>query len=57
MNLPISDEARALLTEPERERLSFFKWAYVLQADGFTRAQAVRLVFCRWLYLKGRMCE
>jgi hypothetical protein len=45
------------LTATDRERLTFFKWRYVLQADGFAAAQARRLTFMRWLYLQGRLAE
>ena len=45
------------LTATDRERLTFFKWRYVLQADGFAVAQARRLTFMRWLYLQGRLVE
>ncbi len=45
------------LTATDRERLTFFKWRYVLQADGFAAAQARRLTFMRWLYLQGRLVE
>ena len=45
------------LTATDRERLTFFKWRYVLQADGFASAQARRLTFMRWLYLQGRLAE
>ena len=45
------------LTAVDRERLTFFKWRYVLQADGFAAAQARRLTFMRWLYLQGRLVE
>jgi hypothetical protein len=45
------------LTPTDRERLTFFKWRYVLQADGFAVAQARRLTFMRWLYLQGRLVE
>ena len=39
------------------DRLTFFKWRYVLQADGFAVPQARRLTFMRWLYLQGRLVE
>jgi hypothetical protein len=45
------------LSGVDRERLTFFKWRYVLQADGFPVAQARRLTFMRWLYLQGRLVE
>jgi hypothetical protein len=45
------------LTTVDRERLTFFKWRYVLQADGFAVPQARRLTFMRWLYLQGRLVE
>ena len=45
------------LTATDRERLTFFKWRYVLQADGFAAAQARRLTFMRWLYVQGRLAE
>jgi hypothetical protein len=45
------------LTATDRERLTFFKWRYVLQADGFAAAQARRLTFMRWLYLQGRLVD
>ncbi len=45
------------LTATDRERLTFFKWRYVLQADGFAVAQARRLTFMRWLYLQGRLVQ
>jgi hypothetical protein len=45
------------LTANDRERLTFFKWRYVLQADGFAVPQARRLTFMRWLYLQGRLVE
>ena len=45
------------LTASDRERLTFFKWRYVLQADGFAVAQARRLTFMRWLYLQGRLVQ
>jgi hypothetical protein len=45
------------LTAVDRERLTFFKWRYVLQADGFAVPQARRLTFIRWLYLQGRITE
>jgi hypothetical protein len=45
------------LTATDRERLTFFKWRYILQADGFAVAQARRLTFMRWLYLQGRLAE
>ena len=45
------------LTATDRERLTFFKWRYVLQADGFAVPQARRLTFMRWLYLQGRLVE
>ncbi|HZR97143.1 MAG TPA: hypothetical protein VFE37_00465 [Chloroflexota bacterium] len=47
----------AALTATDRERLTFFKWRYVLQADGFAVPQARRLTFMRWLYLQGRLVE
>ncbi len=45
------------LTARDQERLTYFKWRYVLQADGFAAAQARRLTFMRWLYLQGRLVE
>lgn len=45
------------LSPSDRERLTFFKWRYVLQADGFAVPQARRLTFMRWLYLQGRLVE
>jgi hypothetical protein len=45
------------LTATDRERLTFFKWRYILQADGFGASQARRLTFMRWLYLQGRLVE
>ena len=45
------------LSGVDRERLTFFKWRYVLQADGFPVAHARRLTFMRWLYLQGRLVE
>jgi hypothetical protein len=45
------------LTATDRERLTFFKWRYILQADGFAAAQARRLTFMRWLYVQGRLVE
>src|SRR5829696_6804607 len=36
------------LTANDRERLTFFKWRYVLQADGFAVPQARRLTLMRW---------
>ena len=45
------------LSSADRERLTFFKWRYVLQADGFAVPQARRLTFMRWLYLQGRLVE
>jgi hypothetical protein len=57
MNDQITDAARLVLTAAERERLTFFKWAYALQADGFSAAQSRRLCWVRWLYLQGRLCE
>jgi hypothetical protein len=45
------------LTATDCERLTFFKWRYVLQADGFAVPQARRLTFMRWLYLQGRLVE
>jgi hypothetical protein len=55
---PITPNALAHLTAQERQALTFFKWAYVLRhVDGFTRAQAARLCFVRWLWLRGRLCE
>ncbi|HLI28840.1 MAG TPA: hypothetical protein VKZ60_17380 [Chloroflexota bacterium] len=54
----ISGEATTSpLTAADRERLTFFKWRYILQADGFAAAQARRLTFMRWLYLQGRLVE
>ena len=48
--------AFAPLTPQERERLTNFKWRYVLQqVDGCTRAQADRLVFIKWLVVQGRV--
>jgi hypothetical protein len=47
----------AVLTAVDRERLTFFKWRYVLQSDGFAVSQARRLTFMRWLYLQGRLVE
>ncbi len=49
--------AECALSGVDRERLTFFKWRYVLQADGFAVAQARRLTFMRWLYLQGRLVE
>ena len=46
-----------VLTATDRERLTFFKWRYVLMADGFASAQARRLTFMRWMYLQGRLVE
>ena len=45
------------LTTVDRERLTFFKWRYVLQAEGFASVQARRLTFMRWLYLQGRLVQ
>ena len=45
------------LTATDCERLTFFKWRYVLQADGFAVPQARRLTVLRWLYLQGRLVE
>jgi hypothetical protein len=50
-------DADSPLTAVDRERLTFFKWRYILQADGFAAAQARRLTFMRWLYLQGRLVE
>ncbi|MBX5491850.1 MAG: hypothetical protein IRZ14_11900 [Chloroflexi bacterium] len=49
--------AASALTAADRERLTYFKWRYILQADGFAAAQARRLTFMRWLYLHGRLVE
>ena len=49
--------AECTLSTSDRERLTFFKWRYVLQADGFPVAEARRLTFMRWLYLQGRLVE
>lgn len=57
MHERITPEALALLTEQERARLTYFQWRYVLQADGFTVAQARRLCFQRWLYFTGRLLD
>jgi len=45
------------LTTADRERLTFFKHGYVLQAEGFASVQARRLTFMRWLYLQGRLVQ
>lgn len=45
------------LTYTDQCRLTYFKWRYVLQADGFTRAEALRLIFCRTLALAGRYAD
>ncbi|HZU06673.1 MAG TPA: hypothetical protein VFB73_11935 [Chloroflexota bacterium] len=54
---PAEPAASSPLTAADRERLTFFKWRYILQADGFAPAQARRLTFMRWLYLQGRLTE
>lgn len=41
------------LTPHEYHRLTLFKWRYSLEFIGFTRAQAGRLLFLRWLYIWG----
>ena len=55
----LPDVATAVLglTTVDRERLTFFKWRYVLQAEGFASVQARRLTFMRWLYLQGRLVQ
>jgi hypothetical protein len=55
MTQPLSADALMYLTEQDRQRLYIFKQCYVLQADGFSAAQAARLCFIRWLYVKGRL--
>lgn len=55
MSDPITPERAALLTAQERERLTFWKWVYMLKADGWPIEQARRLVFCRVLYQRGRL--
>ena len=39
----------APLTPTDRERLMRYKHTYILVADGFSKAQARRLCFLRWL--------
>lgn len=46
--------AESPLTERDRLRLTYCKWAYVLRYDaGLTRAEAKRLIFCRILREHG----
>lgn len=55
MTQQIRPASLAHLSARDRERLTVWKMIYVLQADGFTREQARRLVFCRILYQRGRL--
>ena len=43
----------APLTREEIDRLTAYKWRYTLEARGFTRDQAGRLMFIKWLYRQG----
>jgi hypothetical protein len=46
------------LTLEDRTRLTYFKDRYMLYtAEGFSKPQALRLVFMRWLVSEGRMGE
>lgn len=38
----------AELTAAERKALTLWKWRYLLKTEGFTVAQADRLMFERW---------
>lgn len=44
-----------IFSNAEYRRLTLFKWHYSLESAGFTRQQARRVVFMRWLYVHGRM--
>ena len=41
------------LTHTDRLRLTYFKWGYLAQAEGFTKQEAARLVFCKVLAQAG----
>lgn len=45
------------LSEQEIDRLTVWKWRYSLEAHGFARQQAARLLFVRWLVQCGRLNE
>jgi hypothetical protein len=47
--LPAPFNVRAHLSADEVDRLIIFKRRYNLASDGFTREQADRLLFVRWL--------
>lgn len=44
---------RALLTRRDVDRLTAYKWRYALESHGFTAAQASRLLYVKWLYMRG----
>jgi hypothetical protein len=43
-----------MLTTADKRALTVFKWRYLLESQGFTREQAARLVFWKWLAANGR---
>jgi hypothetical protein len=44
-----------LLTAEERQRLTLWKHRYALESEGFSRQQAKRLLFWRWLVATRRV--
>lgn len=45
--------AEGALTEREKVALTAYKWRYCLESAGFTQREARRLIFMRWLFVRG----
>lgn len=44
-----------MLTATDVKRLTLWKWVYTLESAGFSRQEAGRLLWLRWLVTTGRM--
>lgn len=51
-------EVAYILTHIEKRRATLFKWSYSLETAGFSREEAQRLVFFKWLlHRKGQRAQ
>lgn len=51
----MTTQQQPVLSAAERQALNAFKWRYSLEAVGFTREQAARLLFWRWQHRRRRV--
>ncbi len=45
----------AHLSRGDIDRLTNYKWRYSLESHGFSSEQAARLLFMKWLFVRGTL--